>query len=402
MGSPWWTPPPTSTRIGLRQSRLRTSPLSADTPATYRLAPTRTSTPRPQPTTPRSTHQYSAWPRLPAPRTWRTSTAPSHQSALRASPAFKATGQRVGLPVVYNAEISGTAPNYTAQCVAADQKGVKSVFIGDASAIIVRVATDCTRQGYTPIYLQEMGGWGLNEATAPGLKNTLWLESPAIPFVASTPAVQAANAAIGQVATPASAKTIICLWRTPFSSMDFRGSTRGRRQSWRPDRQRYPDRGRGDEGARLRGTEGRHSGGRHGSPPHVHTRQASHRRLLVHHQRPRRRDERAGQRSGYLRAGGVTGYPLRRHAAGVAGTGAIRPEPRRCRVWTSSPGSATPIMSSVFRESCWATSMALPSGSSKTAMRTPGTSSTGPRSTLPPAATARSTTASRSSTQRVR
>ena len=111
-------------------------------------------------------------------------------------PAFKATGQRVGLPVVYNAEISGTAPNYTAQCVAADQKGVKSVFIGDASAIIVRVATDCTRQGYTPIYLQEMGGWGLNEATAPGLKNTLWLESPAIPFVASTPAVQAANAAM--------------------------------------------------------------------------------------------------------------------------------------------------------------------------------------------------------------
>jgi branched-chain amino acid transport system substrate-binding protein len=111
-------------------------------------------------------------------------------------PAFKSTGQQLGVPVVYNAEISATAPNYTAQCVAADQKGVKSVFIGDASAIIVRVATDCTTQSFTPIYVQEMGGFGLNEASAPGLKNTLWLESPAIPFVANTPGVQAANAAI--------------------------------------------------------------------------------------------------------------------------------------------------------------------------------------------------------------
>jgi branched-chain amino acid transport system substrate-binding protein len=111
-------------------------------------------------------------------------------------PGFTATGQKLATPVVYNAEISGTAPNYTAQCVAAQQKGVKSVFIGDASAIIVRVATDCARQGYTPIYLQEEGGFGMNEAAAPGLKDTLWLESPTLPFFATTPEVQAANAAM--------------------------------------------------------------------------------------------------------------------------------------------------------------------------------------------------------------
>jgi branched-chain amino acid transport system substrate-binding protein len=112
-------------------------------------------------------------------------------------PAFTATGQKLQVPVVYNAEISATAPNYTAQCVAADQKGVKSVFIGDASAIIVRVATDCARQGYNPIYVQEEGGFGMNEASAPGLKNTLWLESPTIPFFdTSLPAVQDANAAM--------------------------------------------------------------------------------------------------------------------------------------------------------------------------------------------------------------
>lgn len=111
-------------------------------------------------------------------------------------PAFTSTGQKLGVPVVYNAEISATAPNYTAQCVAAEQKGVKSVFIGDASAIIVRVATDCSRQGYNPIYVQEEGGFGLNEASAPGLKDNLWLESPSLPYFASSPGVQAANAAM--------------------------------------------------------------------------------------------------------------------------------------------------------------------------------------------------------------
>ncbi len=111
-------------------------------------------------------------------------------------PAFTATGQQLGLPVVYNAEISATAPNYTAQCVAAQQKGVKSVFIGDASAIIVRVATDCAQQGYTPIYVQEAGGMSLSEASAPGLKSTLQLESPTLPFFATTSAVQASNAAM--------------------------------------------------------------------------------------------------------------------------------------------------------------------------------------------------------------
>jgi branched-chain amino acid transport system substrate-binding protein len=112
-------------------------------------------------------------------------------------PAFTSTGKSLSVPVVYNAEISATAPNYTAQCVAADQKGVKSVFIGDASAIIVRVATDCSRQGYNPIYVQEAGGFGLNEASAPGLKDTLWLESPTLPYFATNnPAVQAANAAM--------------------------------------------------------------------------------------------------------------------------------------------------------------------------------------------------------------
>lgn len=111
-------------------------------------------------------------------------------------PAFTKTGQTLGVPVVYNAEISATAPNYTAQCLAAKQKGVKSVFIGDAPAVIVRVAGDCAKQGYNPVYVQEGGAFGMNEAPAPGLKNSLWLEFPAYPFFGNSPAVQASNKAM--------------------------------------------------------------------------------------------------------------------------------------------------------------------------------------------------------------
>jgi branched-chain amino acid transport system substrate-binding protein len=112
-------------------------------------------------------------------------------------PAFKTTGSQLGVPVTYNAEVSATAPNYTAQCVAAQQQHVTSVFIGDASTVITRIAADCSRQGYNPIFVVEGAGFGLVEAPAAGLKNGLWVEFPAIPFFDSSNAgVQASNTAM--------------------------------------------------------------------------------------------------------------------------------------------------------------------------------------------------------------
>jgi branched-chain amino acid transport system substrate-binding protein len=112
------------------------------------------------------------------------------------SQGFPSTGQKLGVPVVYSAAISSTAPNYTAQCVAAQQRGAKSVIVGDASAIIARVATDCARQNYIPTFVQEMGAVGLNLASVPGLKDSLRMESPTLPFFANTAAVQESNAAM--------------------------------------------------------------------------------------------------------------------------------------------------------------------------------------------------------------
>ena len=111
-------------------------------------------------------------------------------------PAYRATGAQLGVPVTYNAEISATAPNYAAQCLAAQQKHVGAFFIGEPATITIRVAGSCAQQGYEPVYVIEGFGFSLQVAASPGLKDKLWVEFPTLPFFADNPAVQSANAAI--------------------------------------------------------------------------------------------------------------------------------------------------------------------------------------------------------------
>ena len=112
-------------------------------------------------------------------------------------PVFKAAGKQLGVPLTYSAEVAATAPNYTAQCVAASQQKVTSSFIGDSSSVIARIATDCATQNYEPTWISQGAGFGMVEATAPGLKDHLWNEFQAAPFFStSIPAVKTADAAI--------------------------------------------------------------------------------------------------------------------------------------------------------------------------------------------------------------
>jgi branched-chain amino acid transport system substrate-binding protein len=111
-------------------------------------------------------------------------------------PLIKSAGQSVGVPVLYSASIAATAPNYTAQCVAAKQAGVKAIFIGDAMAVIARVATDCHTQGYDPIYVTEGTGFQDQALTTPGLENHLWSSYPILPYFSAQSAVTGMNAVL--------------------------------------------------------------------------------------------------------------------------------------------------------------------------------------------------------------
>ncbi|MGH9137975.1 MAG: ABC transporter substrate-binding protein [Acidimicrobiales bacterium] len=56
------------------------------------------------------------------------------------------------IPVTYTAQITLTAPDYTAECLAAEGNDVQYLIIGADAATIGRIATSCARQGYNPIY----------------------------------------------------------------------------------------------------------------------------------------------------------------------------------------------------------------------------------------------------------
>jgi branched-chain amino acid transport system substrate-binding protein len=111
-------------------------------------------------------------------------------------PLIKAAGQSVGVPVTYSASIAATAPNYTAQCVAAKQAGVKAIFIGDSISVIARVASDCSQQGYDPIYVTEGTGFTNQALTAAGLKDSLWSSYPILPYFSSASAVADMNTVV--------------------------------------------------------------------------------------------------------------------------------------------------------------------------------------------------------------
>lgn len=109
--------------------------------------------------------------------------------------SLKAAGAQVHVPLNYETSIAVTAPNYTAQCVAAQQKKVEAIDVADSEAIIARVAGDCDRQGYDPTY--DVVGIAYTPAlpTAPGVKK-LWMPFDTMPIWSDAREVQAMNAVV--------------------------------------------------------------------------------------------------------------------------------------------------------------------------------------------------------------
>src|SRR5207249_3835892 len=58
---------------------------------------------------------------------------------------WKAVGEKAvgGVKVVNTGKISATAPNYTAQCLAAKNAGAQAMMVGHSSDVIARVADSC-------------------------------------------------------------------------------------------------------------------------------------------------------------------------------------------------------------------------------------------------------------------
>ncbi len=99
---------------------------------------------------------------------------------------LKAAAEKQGLKVVYQASFSSSAPNYTSQCLAAKDAKVDALLVGSQPSTISKVAEDCDRQDFHPIYQIGVIQWSPAMLKQPGLKDGTWGSSSNYPFFDTT------------------------------------------------------------------------------------------------------------------------------------------------------------------------------------------------------------------------
>lgn len=120
--------------------------------------------------------------------------APSCASGV---PLVKAAATKAGLADLLNDDISATAPNYTAQCVAAQQDHIDGLIIAAASVAEAQsLASDCNRQGYKPALMLQGEALGPNVNQSASFAEALWSPYDDAPLWSSSPEVQKMNTAI--------------------------------------------------------------------------------------------------------------------------------------------------------------------------------------------------------------
>lgn len=113
-------------------------------------------------------------------------------------PALSAVGKPVGVSIAFSTSILGSAPTYTAQCLAAKEHAADSVFVADASQIILRVAASCAQQGYVPHEIMSSTNVQQNMAGSPGMEGGIVFDSLAPFFDTSFSGVATMTAAFNQ------------------------------------------------------------------------------------------------------------------------------------------------------------------------------------------------------------
>lgn len=98
----------------------------------------------------------------------------------------KAAAKVGGVTVAYKASFASNAPNYTSQCLAAKNAGVDAMIIGSQPSTISKVAADCDKQGFRPVYQIGVIQWSPSMLTAPGLKDGTYGAAGNYPFFDQT------------------------------------------------------------------------------------------------------------------------------------------------------------------------------------------------------------------------
>jgi branched-chain amino acid transport system substrate-binding protein len=113
---------------------------------------------------------------------------------------LEAQAKTVGEDVVATLEVSASAPNYTAQCLAAKDAGATVIFTADAQQVDEKIIQDCYTQGYKPKVVID-GEILLPSFTATsGINQATYFTVPNFPYFVNTPAIKSMNKALKKYA----------------------------------------------------------------------------------------------------------------------------------------------------------------------------------------------------------
>jgi branched-chain amino acid transport system substrate-binding protein len=94
------------------------------------------------------------------------------------------TAARFGEQIVYTSRVSVTQPDYTAQCLGAQQNGAQAIWLGVEANSHQRFASSCSRQNYHPVYLMANQTSTTQETQTSGLEGTI-APAPVFPWMVS-------------------------------------------------------------------------------------------------------------------------------------------------------------------------------------------------------------------------
>ena len=113
-------------------------------------------------------------------------------TCLAAVTPFKQAGQKLGVAVPVSLKISAASPSYTAQCVASQQAGANGMSVLQEFSVVDKVITDCTKQGYHPVWVADGLDLAPSWTSTPG---GLYANVTNVPYFASLPSITTMNAA---------------------------------------------------------------------------------------------------------------------------------------------------------------------------------------------------------------
>lgn len=112
----------------------------------------------------------------------------------QAVPEYKLFASDLGITIPVTQSISGSAPSYTAPCLAVKNSGAQSYQVAEADSVALRIAEACSAEGVTAKFIGTAGVIGPDWLPVPSTAGDVNIDLDIPFFVDSTPATKAYHA----------------------------------------------------------------------------------------------------------------------------------------------------------------------------------------------------------------